>query len=37
MGALAKTRILELSSSIAAAYCARQFALWGAEVITVGD
>ena len=37
MGPLAKTRILEVSSSIAPAYCARQFALWGAEVITVGD
>lgn len=37
MGSLAKIRILEVSSSIAAAYCARQFALWGAEVITVAD
>lgn len=37
MHALASIRIVEISSSIAAAYCARQFALWGAEVITVLD
>jgi len=36
MHALTEIRVLEVSSSIAPAHCARQFALWGAEVITIG-
>ena len=28
-------RVLELSRDVSAAYCARQFALWGAEVVVV--
>ena len=32
---LAGVRVLELAGSVAAAYCARQFALWGADVVVL--
>ena len=35
MTVLDQVRVLELSSSIAAAYCARQFTLWGGEVLAL--
>ncbi len=37
MQALSGIRVLEFSSTIAATYCARQFAMWGAEVLAVRD
>ena len=33
--ALAGVRVLELADGVAAAYCARQFALWGADVVVL--
>src|SRR5580658_5913058 len=33
--ALSHLRVVELASSVAAAYCGRQFAAWGAEVATL--
>ena len=33
--ALSGFRVLELTTGIAGAYCARQFARWGAEVATL--
>ncbi len=35
MTALAHLRVIELSRDVAAAYCARQFAAWGADVVTL--
>ncbi len=35
MTALSHLRVVELSDDIAAAYCARQFAAWGADVVTL--
>ncbi|MYB18753.1 MAG: CoA transferase [Holophagales bacterium] len=32
---LAGVRVVELTDSVAAAYCARQFALWGADVVVL--
>jgi crotonobetainyl-CoA:carnitine CoA-transferase CaiB-like acyl-CoA transferase len=33
MGPLSELRVVELSQNVAAAYCGRQFAAWGADVI----
>jgi crotonobetainyl-CoA:carnitine CoA-transferase CaiB-like acyl-CoA transferase len=33
MHPLAHLRVLEYSSGLTAAYCGKQFALWGAEVV----
>ncbi len=35
MSALDHLRVVELSRDVAAAYCARQFAAWGADVVTL--
>ena len=35
MTALSHLRVVELSGDVAAAYCARQFAAWGADVVTL--
>ena len=34
-GALRGLRVLEIASGVSAAWCARQFALWGADVVTL--